>query len=36
MTGTPAGNSIWVSLLWSIGLVAVLAPLAVNQFRKIA
>jgi ABC-2 type transport system permease protein/oleandomycin transport system permease protein len=36
MTGTPAGDSIWVSLLWSIGLVAVLAPLAVNQFRKIA
>jgi ABC transporter DrrB family efflux protein len=36
MTGSPAGNSIWVSLLWSLGLVAVLAPLAVNQFRKIA
>jgi ABC-2 type transport system permease protein/oleandomycin transport system permease protein len=36
MNGTPAGNSVWVSLLWSIGLVAVLAPLAVNQFRKIA
>jgi ABC transporter DrrB family efflux protein len=36
MNGTPAGNSIWVSLLWSVGLVAVLAPLAVNQFRKIA
>jgi ABC-2 type transport system permease protein/oleandomycin transport system permease protein len=36
MTGTPAGNSIWVSLIWSVGLVAVLAPLAVNQFRKIA
>jgi ABC-2 type transport system permease protein/oleandomycin transport system permease protein len=36
MSGTPAGNSVWVSLLWSVGLVAVLAPLAVNQFRKIA
>jgi ABC-2 type transport system permease protein/oleandomycin transport system permease protein len=36
MDGTAAGNSIWVSLLWSVGLVAVLAPLAVNQFRKIA
>lgn len=37
MTGTtPAGNSVWVSLLWAIGLIAVLAPLAVNQFRKIA
>jgi ABC transporter DrrB family efflux protein len=36
MTGTPAGSSVWVSLAWSIGLIAVLAPLAVNQFRKIA
>jgi ABC transporter DrrB family efflux protein len=36
MSGTPAGSSVWVSLAWSIGLVAVLAPLAVNQFRKIA
>src|SRR5271154_2424217 len=36
MTGTPAGNSIWVSLIWAIGLLAIRAPLAVNQFRKIA
>ena len=36
MTGAPAGNSVWVSLLWAFGLIAVLAPLAVNQFRKIA
>jgi ABC transporter DrrB family efflux protein len=36
MNGTPAGNSIWVSLLWSVGLIAVLAPLAVNKFRQVA
>jgi hypothetical protein len=30
------GSSVWVSLAWSVGLIAVLAPLAVNQFRKIA
>jgi ABC transporter DrrB family efflux protein len=36
MTGSPAGNAVWVSLIWSLGLVAVLEPLAVNQFRKIA
>ncbi len=36
MSGTPAGDSVWVSLLWSVGLIAVLAPLAVNQFRKVA
>jgi ABC-2 type transport system permease protein/oleandomycin transport system permease protein len=36
MLGTPPGDSVWVSLLWSVGLIAVLAPLAVNQFRKVA
>jgi ABC transporter DrrB family efflux protein len=36
MSGTPVGDSVWVSLIWSVGLIAVLAPLAVNQFRKVA
>jgi ABC-2 type transport system permease protein/oleandomycin transport system permease protein len=36
MLGTPVGNSVWVALIWSVGLIAVLAPLAVNQFRKVA
>jgi ABC transporter DrrB family efflux protein len=36
MLGYPVGNSVWITLGWSIGLVAVLAPLAVNKFRKVA
>jgi ABC-2 type transport system permease protein len=30
------GDSVWVTLMWSVGLIALLAPLAVNQFRKVA
>ncbi len=36
MLGTAHGQSAWVSLLWAMGLVAVLAPLAVNRFRRAA
>jgi ABC-2 type transport system permease protein/oleandomycin transport system permease protein len=36
MLGRPHGNSVWVSLAWSIGLIGFLAPLAVNRFRKAA
>jgi ABC-type multidrug transport system permease subunit len=36
MSGTPIGNHVWMSLVWSAGIIAVLAPLAVNQFRKVA
>jgi ABC-2 type transport system permease protein/oleandomycin transport system permease protein len=36
MLGQPHGDSVWVSLAWSIGLIAFLAPLAVNRFRKAA
>jgi len=36
MLGLPTGSSVWISLVWSIGLLAVLAPLAVNRFRKAA
>jgi ABC-2 type transport system permease protein/oleandomycin transport system permease protein len=30
----PAGDSIWQSVLWSLGLTAVFAPLAVARYRK--
>lgn len=36
MNGTVHGNSAWVSLAWALGLLAILAPLAVNRFRKVA
>ena len=36
MLGLPVGNSIWISLAWGLGLVAVLAPLAVNRYRRAA
>jgi ABC-type multidrug transport system permease subunit len=36
MLGKAHGQSVWVSLLWAVGLVAVLAPLAVNRFRRAA
>ena len=36
MLGTPHGHSTYVSLAWSLGLVAILAPLAVNRFRRAA
>jgi ABC-2 type transport system permease protein/oleandomycin transport system permease protein len=36
MLGYPVGNHVWMSLIWSAGIIAVLAPLAVNQFRKVA
>jgi ABC transporter DrrB family efflux protein len=30
----PAGNDIWAAVLWSIGLVAVFAPLSVARYRR--
>jgi ABC transporter DrrB family efflux protein len=36
MLGTPHGQSTWIALAWAIGAVLVLAPLAVNKYRKVA
>jgi len=36
MLGTPHGNSTWITLVWSIGAIAVLAPLATNRYRRVA
>lgn len=30
------GNSIWVSIIWSVGLVALLGPLATAKYKKVA
>jgi ABC-type polysaccharide/polyol phosphate export permease len=32
--GTPAGNNIWVSLLWCLGLIALFGTLAVGRYRR--
>ncbi len=34
--GTPAGNSVWLATVWSIGLMVVFAPLAVLKYRKVS
>lgn len=36
MLGTSHGESTWIALAWSIGAILVLAPLAVNRYRKTA
>jgi ABC transporter DrrB family efflux protein len=36
MLGTPHGQSTWIALAWALGAVLVLAPLAVNKYRKVA
>ncbi len=36
MLGTPHGDSTWIALAWAIGAVLVLAPLAVNRYRRVA
>jgi len=32
--GTPAGNDIWVSVLWCVGLIALFGTLAVTRYRR--
>ncbi|MDQ3719869.1 MAG: hypothetical protein M3350_03680 [Actinomycetota bacterium] len=34
--GTPAGNCVWGALAWSIGPLALFAPLAVRRYRSVA
>jgi ABC transporter DrrB family efflux protein len=31
---TPAGNDVWGAVLWSLGLIAVFAPLSVARYRR--
>jgi hypothetical protein len=32
--GAPAGNSVWGAVAWSLGFIAVLAPLCVSRYRR--
>ena len=34
--GTPAGDSVWQATAWSVGLIAVFAPLAVLKYRRVS
>jgi ABC-2 type transport system permease protein/oleandomycin transport system permease protein len=36
MLGSPHGQSTWIALAWALGAILVLAPLAVNRYRKAA
>jgi hypothetical protein len=34
--GTPAGNDVWLAIAWSVGLIAVFAPLGVRAYRRVS
>ncbi len=34
--GTPAGDAIWASLVWTVVLIAVFAPLSIRKYRAAA
>jgi ABC transporter DrrB family efflux protein len=34
--GTPAGNYVWGSVVWAVGILVVFAPLAVAKYRRAA
>ena len=34
--GAPAGNNVWGAVAWSLGIIAVFAPLAVARYRRAA
>jgi ABC transporter DrrB family efflux protein len=34
--GQPAGNYVWGAVVWSIGIIAVFAPLAVRRYQRAA
>ncbi|MEV7520698.1 ABC transporter permease [Streptomyces sp. NPDC091371] len=34
INGTPLGNSVWITLAWSVAITAVSMPIAVRKFRQ--
>jgi ABC-2 type transport system permease protein len=34
LVGTPMGDSAWLSIVWSVGIIAVCVPLAIRLFRR--
>jgi len=33
--GTPAGNDVWLAVVWTLGIIAVFAPLAAWRYRRV-
>jgi ABC-2 type transport system permease protein/oleandomycin transport system permease protein len=33
--GAPAGNAVWGAVAWSVGIIAVFAPLSVRRYRRV-
>jgi hypothetical protein len=36
MLGLPVGNAVWLTLVWGLGIMAVLTPLATSRYRRAA
>ena len=34
--GSPAGNSVWEAVLWTVGIIALFSVLAVARYRSVA
>ncbi|MFJ7203366.1 ABC transporter permease [Streptomyces sp. NPDC098789] len=34
INGTPIGNSVWITLAWSVGITVITMPIAVRKFRN--
>jgi hypothetical protein len=33
--GTPAGNDVWLALLWTLAIIVVFAPLSAWRYRRV-
>ena len=34
--GTPAGNDVWLAVVWTVAIIAVFAPLSAWRYRRVA
>jgi hypothetical protein len=33
--GIPAGDNVWLALVWTLGIIAVFAPLSAWRYRRV-
>jgi hypothetical protein len=33
--GLPAGNNVWLAVVWTLGIIAVFAPLSAWRYRRV-